>query len=177
MKNDLKYKIRPLKWDDFFDFCKLQRELNTEMKRNPKLTMGGYKKRITYDYLTSTFSKLYADMITKKATVLVAEVDKHFIGYSAIIIVDGVDIDHIGGLEYAIMKKYRQNGIGTKLINENLKKLPKNCEIICARTHSNNIISKILLKKFGFKSYSYAPRFVKRDKVYLDVEDFYLRIK
>lgn len=77
---------------------------------------------------------------------------------------------HVGDLVYYIIKKYRNKGMGTKLVKESLKDLPKQCEIISAGTYGNNSASIALLKKFGFKRASVLPRFSKRGKTYLNVE-------
>ena len=99
------------------------------------------------------------------------------VGFCFIRAAESPHAQHIGDLVYYVLKEYRNKGMGTELVKKILKDLPKRYEIICAGTHSNNAASKALLKKFGFKRVSFMPRFSKRGKTYLNVEEFYKRIR
>ena len=171
------FKIRPLRWNDFEDCCCIQRSLNKELKKNPRLTMGRYRKVMTWDYLISDFTELYKEMKTGKATALVAEINGHVVGLCTIGPVKWPDAPHVGELGYYIIKQYRNMGIGTQLVKETLKRNKGMYEIITAGTHSNNAASKALIRKFKFRRYSFGPRFTKRGKIYLNVETFYKQIK
>lgn len=177
MKNAVQFKIRPLKWNDFDDFCKMERSLQEEMDKNPRLTMGRYGKSVDWDFLITKFSGLYKKLKARSAKTLVLEVNGHIIGLCSISATESTNADHIADLTYYIIKSYRNKGMGTKMVKESLKDIPKRYEIICAGTHSNNKASIALLKKFGFERGSLLPRFSKRGKTYLNVEEYYKRIR
>ncbi len=57
---------------------------------------------------------------------------------------------------------FRRRGIATKLIKESLEYLKKNgCSIILAETGENNVVSKKMLEKFGFKERGKLLNFMK----------------
>lgn len=177
MKSSPPFRIRLLRWNDFDDYCEIQRSLHEELKKNPRLTMGRYRQKMDWDYLITDFTELYNEIKIGKARALGVEANGHIVGVCFIGVTKGSDSSHVGELGYYIIKQYRGKGLGTRLVQEILKNVPKRYEILRAGTHSNNIASKALLKKFGFKRFSLAPRFTKRGKVYLNVEEFYKRIK
>jgi L-amino acid N-acyltransferase YncA len=177
MKNAVTFKIRPLRWNDFEDYCKIERLLQDELNKNPRATMGRYKQQVNWDYLITSFSELYKSIKLKRAKTLVLEINGKVVGLSSIIATESPHAQHIGDLVYYILRQYRGKGMGTKLVGEILKNIPRRYEIISAGTHKNNKASEALLKKFGFKKASLLPRFSKRGKTYLDVEEFYKIIK
>lgn len=178
MKNVLRFKIRSLQWNDFDDYCRIERSLQEELNKNPRLTMGRYRKKVDWNYLITSFSEIYKGIKTGSVKALALEVNEHVVGLSLIRrATESPNAQHMGDLTYYIIKQYRNKGMGTKLVKENLNDTPKGCEIICAGTHSNNKASIALLKTFGFKRASFMPRFSKRGKIYLNVEEFYKRIR
>ncbi len=177
MKNEPLFKIRPLQWNDFDDYCKIERSLQEELDRNPRFTMGRYGEKVDWDYLITSFLELYKGIKTGRAKALVLETEGHVVGLCAIRMAESPHAKHIGDLVYYVIKPYRNRGMGTKLVRQTLKDVPKGCEILSAGTHSNNTASKVLLEKFGFKQISFMPRFSKRGKTYLNVEEYYKRVK
>jgi RimJ/RimL family protein N-acetyltransferase len=177
MASTSKFKIRPLRWNDFDDYCKIWRSLQEELDKDPRLTMGRYKERADWEFLITGFSDLYREIKARSAKSLVLEADGHVVGLCSIRLSGSTHAQHTADLTYYVIKQYRGKGMGTELVKESLKDVPKKCEIITAGTHSNNKASIALLKKFGFKRVAFMPGFSKRGKTYLNVEEYYKKVK
>ena len=138
IKNTIIFKIRPLRWNDFEDYCKIERSLQNELNKDPSATMGRYGQQVNWEYLITSFSELYKDIKLKRAKTLVLEINGKVVGLSIIRTTESPHSQHIGDLVYYILKEYRGKGIGTKLVGEILKNIPRRYEIISAGTHKNN---------------------------------------
>lgn len=76
---------------------------------------------------------------------------------------------HIGYFGITLMKDYREEGIGTKLINEIMKLSKKElkCKLIILEAYETNKRAQNLYKKVGFKTYGKLPQAILRRGKYI----------
>jgi len=173
-----KIRIRKLKRSDFAEYYKNELQYYKELKKDPTFGIGTYGKRLTRNDIKKSFSKLLKAMSAHKSTILVAVNEKgNIVGMGELNSDAWPEAPHIADIGYSVVKEYRGKGIGTMIVKELLKRAKGKYEIITAGTFSRNIASKRLLKKFGFKRWGLGPRFVKRGRLYMDTELFYLKLK
>jgi len=128
--------------------------------------------------IEESFSKLLKASASHKSIVLVAVNEKgNIVGMGELNSNAWPEAPHIADIGYSVVKEYRSMGIGTRIVKELLKRAKGKYKIITAGTFSCNIASKRLLKKLGFKRWGLGPGFVKRGKLYMDTELFYLKLK
>ena len=86
---------------------------------------------------------------------------------------------HIANLGISLAKDFRDQGIGSKLLetllNEGKKNL-KGMEIVKLTVFSNNARAISLYKKFGFEEYGRLPNGLKLENGYVDQIEMYKRI-
>ena len=143
---------------DFGDYLRLTRP-DTKRKRN-------WTKEMQSDI--------------KKGNVLffVAEENNSIVGFCYVKKKDIPDseLSHVGVLGIRILKEFRRQGLGTKLISKALNESKGKFEIIEAYIMSINRASKSIFKKFGFRIWGTAPGYVKRGNRYIDMEYMYLKL-
>jgi len=170
--------IRELKRSDFAEYYKNELQYYKELKNDSAFGIGTYGKRLTKKDIKKSFSKLLKASSSHKSIVLVAVNEKgNIVGMGELNSNAWPEAPHIADIGVSVVKEYRDIGIGTMLVKELLKRAKGKYEIITAGTFSSNIASKGLLKKFGFKRWGLGPKFVKRGKLYMDTELFYLKLK
>ena len=170
--------IRTLKRSDFAEYYKNELQYYKELKKDPTFGIGTYGKRLTKKEIKESFSKLLKAMSAHKSIVLVAVNEKgNMVGMGVLNSNAWPEALHIADIGYSVVKEYRSIGIGTRIVKELLERAKGKYEIITAGTFSRNIASKKLLKKLGFKRWGFGPGFVKRGKLYMDTELFYLKLK
>jgi len=171
-------RIRNLKRSDFAEYYKNELQYYKELKKDPAFGIGTYGKRLTRKDIKKSFSKLLKAMSAHKSLVLVAVNEKgSIVGMGELNSNAWPEAPHIADIGYSVVKEYRSKGIGTMIVKELLKMAKGKYEIITAGIFSSNIASKKLLKKLGFKRWGLGPKFVKRGKLYMDTELFYLKLK
>jgi len=170
--------IRKLKQSDFAEYCKNELQYYRELKKDPTFGIGTYGNRLTKKGLKESFLKLLKASSSHKSIVLVALNEKgNVVGMGELNSNAWPEAPHIADIGYSVVKEYRGKGIGTRIVKELLKRAKGKYEIVTANTFSRNIASKKLLKKLGFKRWGLGPKFVKRGKLYMDTELFYLKLK
>ena len=170
--------IRKLKRSDFAEYYKTELSYYKELKKDPTFGIGTYGKQYTKKSIKNSFSRLLEEMSSHKSVVLVAVNEKgNIVGIGDLRRSMLPEAPHIADIGYSVVKEYRSKGIGTNIVKELLKRAKDKYEIITANTFSSNIASKKLLKKLGFKRWGLGPKFVKRGKLYIDTELFYLKLK
>ena len=170
--------IRKLKRSDFAEYYKNELSYYKELKKDPTFGIGTYGKRLTRKGIKKSFSKLLKASSSHKSIVLVAVNEKgNIVGMGELNSNAWPEAPHIADIGYSVVKEYRGKGIGTMIVKELLKRAKGKYEIITAGIFSSNIASKKLLKKLGFKRWGLGPGFVKRGKLYMDMELFYLKLK
>jgi len=170
--------IRELKRSDFAEYYKNELSYYKELKNDPTFGIGTYGKRLTRKDIKKSFSKLLKAMSAHKSIVLVAVNKKgNIVGMGELNSNVWPEAPHIADIGYSVVKEYRGKGIGIMIVKELLKRAKGKYEIVTVGIFSSNIASKKLLKKLGFKRWGLGPGFVKRGKLYMDTELFYLKLK
>lgn len=84
-----------------------------------------------------------------------------------------------GSFHIAVVKKFRDEGIGkllTSIIIKKAKQNLKGLKIITLNVFVNNPVAMNLYKKFGFKKYGSLPKSVLHRRKYIDNDYMYKRI-
>lgn len=170
-------RIRRLRRSDFDGFCKNQRSYAAELRNNPGFGLGAYGRRVTKSLLQKRFSELYKRCASGSAIVLVAD------NGNSDIVGEGIangnawfEGPHIADLGVSVREEHRREGVGTALLRALIKECEGRYEIVTGSTFSTNTASKRLLKKLGFKRWARGHKFVKRGRLYMDSEFYYLRL-
>jgi RimJ/RimL family protein N-acetyltransferase len=172
------YKIRKLKRSDFTAYCENEVSYYKELRENPAFGTGTYGKKIKKRDMRVAFTKLYKAAAAHNAVVVVAENEAgKMVGIGELNGHAWVEAPHIADMGISLIKGYRGMGIGTAMAKRLLKMAKGKYEIITAGTFSRNTASKRLLKRLGFRRWGLGSKFVKRGKLYMDSELFYLRLK
>ena len=175
---ELMYKIRKLKRSDFAAYYENEVSYDKELLETPAFGIGTYGKKIKKKDIKAAFSKLYKRAASHNAIVVVAENDAgRMVGIGELQGHAWAEAPHIADMGFSVIKEYRGKGIGTAIVRQLLKMAKGKYEIVTAGAFSRNTASKRLLKKLGFKRWAFGPKFVKRGKMYMDTEIFYLRLK
>jgi RimJ/RimL family protein N-acetyltransferase len=169
-------KIRRLEWDDFAELAEQELAYHMELERNPHFGIGTYGSKPEPTGLVDWFTKLYTAALCGDAFVSVAEVGGKIVGMCHIEAGHFAEGPHVGELGISVVKKHRNAGIGARLIKAALEDSRGRFEIISSSVFSTNKSAIALYKRFGFKEYSVAPKFVKRGHVYISSVSMYLDI-
>ena len=169
-------RIRVLKERDLEAINKIYDEGYAEAGRDP--LFGDYVKlkKPTKKEKEEVSQRIMSDVRKKNCIFIVAEEDGGVVGFAFVKKRDMPDseLSHVGVLGVRVSKDWRGNGIGTQLIKEALKLSERKFEIVEASVLGFNDGAKRLYKRFGFKRWGIAPRFMKRGRRYVDMEYLYL---
>lgn len=106
----------------------------------------------------------------KQAVTLLAITSGKIIGIADINMKDRVE-SHIGVFAISIAKEFRQEGIGSILmdtvIKEAIKSIP-DLEIIVLEIFANNAVARQMYEKYGFVEYGNLPDGIKVESGYVD---------
>ncbi|MDE1849674.1 MAG: GNAT family N-acetyltransferase [Candidatus Micrarchaeota archaeon] len=170
--------IRKLKRSDFKGLLELYETGYKEVKDNRDYGDYLYLKKLPLNERKKRFDLTYRHVLDGHALYYVAEDKGRITGYCSVVKKDIPDseISHVGVLGIRIAKEHRNKGVGTKLLEYTLKKSKGKFEIIEVFIMGVNDASKSLFKKFGFRKWGSAPRYVKRGDRYINMEYMYLRL-
>lgn len=102
------------------------------------------------------FQKLSAE---GNAIGLVAEEEDQIIGFCEVIRKrDNSPVAHRGDLGLSVKKEYRGRGVGSKLLEETIRRCKNKFEILELDVYVGNERARCLYKKFGFKSCGILPK-------------------
>ncbi|HUC38506.1 MAG TPA: GNAT family protein [Candidatus Acidoferrum sp.] len=169
-------KIRRLRKSDWKGFLSNELSYYEELRKNPRFGTGSYNQKVTNDSLRERFLEMTKEIAKGKEIVLIAEDDGQMIGMCSAKGPSIFEGPHTADIGFSIIKSRRGEGVGSMLVKEMLKLCRKKYEIVTAGYFSNNLASKALLKKFGFKRWAHGPGFAKRGRVYMDIDQVYLRL-
>ncbi|MDE1851041.1 MAG: GNAT family N-acetyltransferase [Candidatus Micrarchaeota archaeon] len=169
--------LRPLKGSDFEQYCENEKSYYKELERNPRFGVGTYGKKADAKYLKESFSRLILAQKSGKGFTIVAEYKGKMVGICSVEPSGWREGPHIGEIGFSVLKGYRHKGIGSAMLKEAIARARGKYEILSAGTYTINKESEALMKKFGFKVWGIAPRFIKRGKIYLSAEMLYLMLK
>ncbi len=170
-------KIRSGRKNDFDGMLTLNRNMYTESRSDPDFGDSLYFKQPSERELRGRFNKLFEEIKKGDAIYLIAEVDGSIAGQCFIRRdTPGSESSHVGILSILIDKKYRNLGVGTKLLDSAIKTSKGAFEILHLRVFASNKIAKRLYGSRGFRPFGMAPGFIKRGSKYIDREYMYLRL-
>lgn len=127
----------------------------------------------------SFLKKVTKDYKNKKGIMLLAFVDDELAGTADIYAGIGAE-KHTGIFGIIIKKKFRNQGIGTKLMKEVIEQAIEHLddlEIITLGVFAKNERGVHIYKKFGFKEFGRLPKGVLRKNQYDDHINMYLRVE
>ncbi|HZW57680.1 MAG TPA: GNAT family N-acetyltransferase [Nitrososphaerales archaeon] len=147
-----------------------------ELKENPDLGLVLYRQKPTIAQELEWFSHLFRNIEHGDAVATVAEENSRPVGMCEVNrLRPGTDISHRGILGIVVRKEYRGKGVGTRLVEETLKKCRGKFEIVKLSVFSINR-AKRLYERFGFRVYGHFPQAIKRGDQYFDEDVMYLRV-
>lgn len=159
------------------DAKQLMNFINTASKEQTFIRLQG--RQITLEEEEKYLKEFIADIEKRKAVKLFAFDGDELIG-AADIRLNRDAMEHVGILGIVLKKEYRNQGIGSellqKIISEAKQQLPT-LEIITLGVFANNDRGLHVYKKIGFKQYGVLPKGAKRRGEYIDHIDMYLKIK
>lgn len=117
------------------------------------------------------------NILGNKEILICALADSKIIGNCSISKKEG-RLSHIGKLGISVMKEYREEGIGSSLIQEALKRAKKlGIKIVILDVFSTNNRALNFYKKFGFKVYGKLPKAIQRKGRYFSDVKMYKELK
>lgn len=143
--------IRKVKIEDYEEVVKLYKELWDAEK------IFDLNLKQKYEVSDKQKAKIQKRIKSRKEIFLVAEENKEIVGLiDGYIIDDNNYIEKVGYLDHlCVSKKYREQGISTKLIEEFTKIMKsKNVSYLKLNAFEQNIPAVSLYKKLGFEEYS-----------------------
>jgi len=170
--------IRPLKKSDIGQLVENALAFYDEVKEDSTLGLDFKKRRPTAHVMRKWHSESYENFRKGNSIYLVAEVDGRIVGKADIESVSpDSEVEHVGSLSVAILKGYRNMGIGFAMFAKLLEKAKAKFRVIRTDVYSDNGASKHLLHKFGFKKAGTIPNFRKRNGKYQNLEIWTLLLK
>jgi ribosomal protein S18 acetylase RimI-like enzyme len=166
-------KIRELDFKDREAVLSLLDQSYEELKGNPDLGECLRLKRPARGRSRGWFAKLYNNELRDGNCIFyVAEQDGNVVGFCSVTKKDIPDseMSHIGTLGMRVGEGFRGEGIGTALLRHTLDKCRGKFEIIELYVFASNKDAKRLYKRFGFRTWGTAPRYIKRGARYMDLE-------
>lgn len=159
------YVIRSLEKKDGKNFNKF---INTIAQEKTFVYLQDEKIKIkqTDEYLNDQIKRIK----NKKSLSLIAVINNLIIGYSSIDLEDGIS-DHEGVLEITIINNFRNQGVGSKLLDETIKlaiQELKELKIITLTVFDNNKTAIKLYKKHGFKKYGNLPKGIYHNNMFIN---------
>ncbi len=149
-------------------------EMETE---NPDLGLVFYWVKPDFPSEVAWFSSLYRDILSGDAICLVAEEDGHVVGVCDVHSKrPASDMAHVGILGIAIVKEYRNRGIGRALLETMLEKSKGIFEIITLDVLTVNEKAYELYKKVGFIEAGRHPNTIKRKGRYYSEINMYIEL-
>ena len=170
--------IRRAKNPDFKEVLGLNRRMYAEARKDPKFGDYLFFKQPSKQKMQRWFNTLLKDVRSNNAIYYVAELNGHIVGQCFIRRdTPGSELSHVGIFSILVDKNYRNMGIGSSLIESAIKTARDNYEILHLRVFSSNSRAKRLYRRYGFRTFGIAPKFVKRNRVYLDRDYMYLNLR
>lgn len=170
--------IRNAKKTDLKYIAEIYDQAYDEVASNPNF--GDYLrlKRPGAKRIKEWAKNLYSEIRRGNVLFFVAEQDNAVVGFCFVKKKDIPDseISHVGILGIRITKEFRGRGLGEKLVKRALTESSGRFDTIEVGIMSINRASKSLFKKFGFRRWGVAPGYVKRGKIYMDMEYRYLKL-
>ncbi|MCL4345913.1 MAG: GNAT family N-acetyltransferase [Candidatus Thermoplasmatota archaeon] len=169
--------IRELKWTDMHDLIDNYYGYYDELEDDPDIGLAFYRIKPEYRNEVEWFASLYEEVISGNAVAVVAEEDGRAVGLCDIHrIRPNSELDHVGTLGIAIIRQYRNRGIGKELIRKALELSRGKFEIVKLEVFAVNSRAISVYRKAGFKEYGIFPDSLRRGERYYDQILMYYRL-
>lgn len=170
--------IRRAEKSDFADIHKIYDQGYDEAEVDPNF--GDYLRLTRPDANRKNrwTIEMLSDIKKRNVIFFVAEENGSVVGfcYAKKRDIPDSEMSHVCVLGIRVLKEYRGQGIGTKLVGRVLKECKGRFEIAEVFIIDINKASKSLFRKFRFKACGVAPGFVKRGDRYMNLEYMYLNL-
>ena len=170
--------IRKVKFSDFKQIVALSDQGWEEVKDNPDFGDYFSLKKPDNRRKAKWSKEMYRQVTLGNILFYVAQEESTIVGVCFVAKKDIPDseMSHVGVLAIRVAKDWRNRGIGTTLLEYTIRKSKGKFEILEVFPFVLNRGSKKLYKKFGFKRWGVAPRYIKRGGRYIDLEYMYLKL-
>ncbi|MGP6206655.1 GNAT family N-acetyltransferase [Cuniculiplasma sp. SKW3] len=169
--------IREIKWTDMHDIIDNYYGYYDELEDEPDLGLAFYRIKPDFRNEVEWFANLYEDVISGNAVAVVSEEDGRVVGLCDIHrIRPNSELDHVGILGIAIIRQYRNRGIGNELIRKALELSRGKFEIVELEVFAVNRRAISLYKNCGYKEFGMLPNSIKRGERYYDQILMYYRL-
>lgn len=172
-KVSLQYDIRPLKITDINQLHSFINSISEEKTFN-YIQGQNFSIEQTKNFIKDQLIR----MKENKSVHLIVTSKNSVIGSASIDLEEGVS-SHEGALEISILKKYRNQGIGSILIEQLMKMAANeisNLKIITASVFENNEIAIKFYQRFGFEEFGRLPQGIFSSNKYLDKIYLYKKV-
>jgi RimJ/RimL family protein N-acetyltransferase len=171
-------RIRELRPSDIKPLASFLNSFHEEGKSDKDWGNPLFFERPTLKFRINRLKNEYKEVKNGNELYYVATEGKEVIGSCAIKKMDIPDseLSHVGVLEIRVNSKWRDKGIGTKLLKYTINKAKSKFEVISASILTINGASRHVFEKLGFKVWGTAPGYVKRGGRYIDIEFLSLRL-
>ncbi|MDE1851391.1 MAG: GNAT family N-acetyltransferase [Candidatus Micrarchaeota archaeon] len=157
------FKIRGIRRSDMKDIISCYYERYDEVKTNPDMGVGLYKKKPTMEHERKWFNEMMKGVGKGSRIFSVAEVNGRVVGTCDISPkYPNAESSHVGQLGISVRRGYRSMGIGTALIRHSIQRARKRYKIMALGVWSLNPRAFKLYKRMGFKTYGRLPEGVVR---------------
>ena len=174
----VEFKIRRLRKSDVPDLVRNRYSYWNEVKTNLHLGLPFPLKKPKKRKITEGYRDLVKKVNKGSDIAVVAVVKNRVVGLCEIGAVwPESEVEHVGTLGMAVIKGYRDLGIGRALLEECLKRAKKKFRLITTEVYEDNTVSLALIKKFGFKLVGKTPKYRKRKGKYTGLYTSYLLLE
>lgn len=163
--------VREVRWEDFPALVENYFSYYDELADDPGLGLILFAEKPSLADEAAWFLALYRSALTGDRVALVAEVDGRPVGLVEVRrALPHPEVGHVGELGIAIHRDHRGKGVGTRLLEEALRRSRGRFVVINLRVFSHNARAKALYRKMGFVAVGRVPKAVRRAGRYYDEE-------
>jgi len=160
-----RWKVRPLRWEDFHDVVRIYLELYDERKNGVPhgIPLRGTKPTLAEE--VGWFADLYRKMLLGNALAIVAEKGGRVVGHCTVSRVGdsaAAENGHVGVLGILVDRRWRGKGVGRALMREALRRSRPLFDVVHLGVHSSNVGARRLYASLGFVPVGSIPRAVRR---------------
>lgn len=171
-------RIRELRPSDIEPLARFLNSFHEEGRLNKEWGNPLFFKRPSLAFRVNRLKNEYKEVKKGNELYYVAIEGKEIIGSCVVKKMDipNSELSHVGVLEIRIESKWRNKGIGTKLLKHTISKAKDKFEVLSASILAINSASRHVFGKLGFKIWGTAPGYVKRGRRYIDMKYMSLRL-
>ena len=160
-----RWKVRPVRWEDFHDLVRIYLELYDEREAGVPhgIPLRGTKPTLADE--VGWFADLYRKILAGNALALVVDHDGHAVGHCTVTRVGDsprAENGHVALLGLLVDKRWRNRGVGRALMREALRRSRGRFEVVRLGVHASNAGARHLYESMGFRPVGRIPRAVRR---------------